>query len=279
MLQQVSAYTFSDEITVWIGPSRIWPVKHKDSYLDDASLVVLGGAPTPTRTDTPTPTVAPTPAATPVGYTPPACDGWRAQWQADLGGCTATWRVDAGGGRVEPLPAGVSLQNGTGDTGAFPLSWVDGHFSPWGDVTLSFEMRFPTGTGSAPACRRLAAVRGRPRPGGCRPTPIFMTSWRFTISAGRGTPGFTASLSGAESDGIAGIPPAHRDTEAARLTYTLSIDGQEVGTAVYWRPYSLIVGSSAVWESRGRLERVAVRNARWSVCQAMHLPLMVRGSP
>ncbi|NLD41945.1 MAG: hypothetical protein GX657_00475 [Chloroflexi bacterium] len=285
VLQQVSAYTLSDEITVWIGAKQDWPVKHNDSYWDDASLVVLGGAPTPTRTDTPTPTVAPTPAATPVGYSPPACDGWRAQWQADLGGCTATWRVDAGGGRVEPLPAGISLLNGTADTGAFPLAWVDGHFSPWGDVTLSFEMRFPSVTGYGTG----VSVGSRPFVGdrdleGLPPNPYLHDVLEVHhFSGSEGTPGFTASLLGRRVwTGIAGDSSWHTVTLKLRgLTYTLSIDGQEVGTAVsYWRPYSLIVGSSAVVGIPGRWSEVAVRNARLELCaKAMHLPLMVRGSP
>ncbi len=129
VLQQVSAYTLSDEITVWIGAKQDWPVKHNDSYWDDASLVVLGGAPTPTRTDTPTPTVAPTPAATPVGYTPrPVTAGTPSG--------RLTWAA-------APRPGGLTPVAGASNParrrlvaerhcrhGRLPLSWVDGHFSP-----------------------------------------------------------------------------------------------------------------------------------------------------
>ncbi len=151
-------------------------------------------------------------------------------------------------------------------------------------MTLSFEVRFPSVTGYGTG----VSVGSRPFVGdrdleGLPPNPYLHDVLEVHhFSGSEGTPGFTASLLGRRVwTGIAGDSSWHKVTlELRGLTYTLSIDGQEVGTAVsYWRPYSLIVGSPAVVETPGRWSEVAVRNARLELCaKAMQLPLVVRRS-
>ena len=42
---ELEAYTSSGEISVWTRGSQVWPVKHNDSYWDDAQLEVLARSP------------------------------------------------------------------------------------------------------------------------------------------------------------------------------------------------------------------------------------------
>jgi hypothetical protein len=76
----LDAYTASGKLSVWIRGTQTRPVKHNDSYWDDAELVVLGSPPAPTATPTATSTYAPTPAATPTGHTPSECESWQTLW-------------------------------------------------------------------------------------------------------------------------------------------------------------------------------------------------------
>ena len=61
----VEAVAQSDTVTVFMKSAPKYPVKHNDTYWDDAALIVMGDAPPPPATPTPNPEIVPTdPAAT-----------------------------------------------------------------------------------------------------------------------------------------------------------------------------------------------------------------------
>ena len=146
---QVSAYTESTEITVWARAGQDWPVKHNDSYWDDAALVVTGAPPTPTPTDTPTRTPMPTPEPTPTWYVPPSCWNWTPTWRIDGSrGTDARWGIDQGGGVATPLGDVLTLRNPEhGGTNVFPLAWAKAPWPMRGDLSLSFRLAFSNVTG------------------------------------------------------------------------------------------------------------------------------------
>lgn len=275
---QVSAYTESTEITVWARAGQDWPVKHNDSYWDDAALVVIEAAPTPTPTDTPTPTPAPTPAATPDGYVPPSCWNWTPIWRAGSGG--ATWGVDEGRGVASVEGGVVSLRNGDQDANAFPLVWVEGPWPTRGDVRLSFRFAFPEVTAAGVSIGVGSwTYEGRRQFLDDPEDPRLHDILEIHHNAGD----FRVDLFGRRVwTGAPGDAGWHDLTlEVRDQTHVLVIDGAEVGRVVsHWRPQSLYAGGTRVRLDPWNWTEVSVAHAQLAYRdEALRLPLIRRVAP
>ena len=142
----IEAYTESGIVSVWTRGAPIYPVKHNDSYWDDAELVVLGIEPDPTPTMTPTRTPRPTPEPTPEGHTPTPCDYWAVTWSAELVEPLADWGMDAGSGHIRLDQHGLHLVNGSSAGESFPLIWLSRPLPTERRSRLTFRFAFDTFT-------------------------------------------------------------------------------------------------------------------------------------
>ncbi len=291
VLQEISVQAKSDTVSVWVRGTQNFPVKHNDSYWDDASLEIIGGAPTPTPTDTPTLTPPPTPAATPTGYAPPPARVWSRVWQATADGSRgARWRVDPGAATYEQYPDGLFLRNvreGTPpapiNVGAFGLAWVQGHWPTSGDLRLSFRFRFQNVTaygtgiqvGSWPYWeqRVVLGVTDMPHMGEV-----------LEIEHSNPASGFRILLLGKEVwRGTAGDDSEYNvELTLHGVSYTLRLYNETLTktfTAVsYLRPRSLVMGNPAVLSADyGAWTEVGIAGVQLATRDPLVLPLVRRG--
>jgi len=303
---ELDAYTRSGDISVWTKGSQVWPVKHNDSYWDDARLVVLPSAPAPTPTNTPTRTPQPTPEATPEGYEPPPCSlSWSELWHADFEQPTLTgWGVDPAKGAVAVQDGALQLRNGSQVWEAFPLAWLERSFPTRGDLRFSFRFRYSDhtaygssiGIGSEPyhGERVLAGAS----------SPVWRV-WGLALEdvlgaqapqETLGTGPLAGALSTLGTENILSI--SHRSTapgegdfsiklmgntvwsgtpgdsgwhsvqlELREHTYIVQVDDQEVGRAVsYWRPQSFFAGNPVILWIKGFWTEVALDDVTLSSC-------------
>jgi len=285
VLQEVSAQARSSTVSVWVRGTQNFPVKHNDSYWDDASLVVIGGSPTPTPTDTPAPTAPPTPAATPTGYAPPAARVWSRLWQVTADGTGgARWVIDPGAATYTQGPDSLLLHNEVPppptpvpDVGAFGLAWVQGHWPSSGDLRLSFRLRFQNVTaygtgiqvGSWPYWeqRVVLGVTDMPHMGDVLRIEHSWAGYRALLLGNevwRGTPGDTSE---------------HRVELTVRgISYTLRIDEQEFTAVSYLRPRSLVIGNPTVLASDyGTWTEVGISQVVLATRDPLVLPLIRQG--
>ncbi|NLG51903.1 MAG: hypothetical protein GX552_17495 [Chloroflexi bacterium] len=274
----LDAYTESGQVSVWTRGAPVWPVKHNDSYWDDASLIVLSSQPQPTPTDTPTSTPYPTPEPTPDGYEPPACDEWRTVWADAFDQPALTsWGQDPAAGRVAVESGAMWLRNGASAYKAFPLAWSE-HLWPGGDLRLSFRFAYDnlTGYGSTIGVGSQSydgerSLAGSPDPYGIedilsihhRESSFYIRLLGKTVWTG--TPGDESWHS--------------VQLELRESTYILTVDGTEVGRGVsYWRPRSLYVGNPVITWIWGKWSEVALDDVQLEQCGGshLHLPLVMR---
>lgn len=275
----LDAYTESGEVSVWIRGTQRRPVKHNDSYWDDAELTVLSAPPAPTATPTATPTNAPTPAATPTGYVPGECGSWNTLWLDDFdAGLVEGWDYDPARGTVAIESGALWLRNGAGAAEAFPIAWVDRDWPLIADIKLSFRFAFATptaygstiGVGSAPYDGERSLAND--------PAPYGIEN---IMSIHHRTTSFAVKLLGQTVwTGIPGDTNWHAvQLERRETTFILSIDGVERGRAVsYWRPRSLYLGNPVIVWDTGRWSEVGIDDVRLEQCEVrmMRLPLIER---
>jgi hypothetical protein len=306
---EMDAYTESGEISVWTKGSQIWPVKHNDSYWDDARLVVLPAPPEPTPTETPTRTPQITPEATPDGYQPPLCSlSWSRLWedafeQSSLVG----WGRDPAKGTIAAEDGALRLRNGARVWEAFPVAWLERIWPTKGDLRFSFRFAYSNhtgygstiGIGSEPyhGERMLAGAPSR-----------VGKMWGLTLLDMLGGRALTTAPSTAETENILSV--SHRSTapnvgefrinlmgttvwtgtpgdsswhsvqlELRENTYILHVDGAEVGRAVsYWRPQSFFVGNPVIVWIQSFWTEVALDDVTLEqCCSRTLLPILLRG--
>jgi len=278
---EVSAYTRSDVITVWTRGTQNWPVKHNDSYWDDARLVVLSGAPTATPLSTLTPTAAPTPQSTPIPDPAGSWRKWAQFWRVTGTDGVATWEYDAARGTVDVTSDTLWLRNGV-DSGAFPLAWVDATWPSSGDLRLSLRFAFDEVTGYGTGIGVGSRTYDGERVLQAMPdNPHIKDILHVHHYAGGGDdPPYRVDLLGRTVwTGSAGDTRWHTlALELRGMTYILSIDGQEVGRAVsYWRPCSMFVGSPLAIGTPGRWSEVGVADVLLErTFDDLPLPLVIR---
>lgn len=280
---ETAARAEGDRVSVWLRSAQRWPVKHNDSYWDDAELVALSAAPTATPTPIPTPTPYPTPQPTPSGYQPPACWRWQTLWLEPFDQAAPSgWAWDAGEGRVAVDAGELYLANASAYQEAFPVAWSTGGWPATGDVriALRFAFRNPTGYGSTIGVgshpyageRTLAAAPG---PYGVEDI-LRVHHWMSSPGVGE----YRIDLLGrAAWWGAPGDASWHRLTlELRRTTYVLSVDGMEVARAEsYWRPRSLFAGNPVIVWNKGRWTEVALDEVRIEECRGVTCaPLILR---
>jgi hypothetical protein len=283
---EVAAYTESGHVSVWTKGAPVWPVKHNDSYWDDAQLEVLAGSPTATPTPTATRTPYPTIPPTPTGHVPSACRHWGCLWCPDFaGGQTEGWGEDAGRGHIGVTNGALWLTNGASAADAFPLAWWTRAWPELGDVKLSFTFAFTNataygttiGVGSAPyAGQRVLA-------GGEALTDIedILSIHHRMSSPGLGD--FHINLLGEPVwTGVPGDTSWHSvQLELREQTFILMVDNVERGRrASSWRPHSLYLGNPIILPIAGMWTEVSLDNLRIEICagKAVLLPLILRGS-
>ena len=268
---ETAARASADRVSVWARSAQRLPVEHNDSYWDDAELIVLASAPTPTTTPLPTATPYPTPA--PDAPTPMApCSPWRT-WHEDTfdGPSLDDWGSDPADGAVQVTDGTLSLTVGSAPGEAFALAWTRFPWPSEGAVRLSlrFAYRAPTsygttlGLGSQPydGERYLAEA---PEPWGIE--DILHVHQRYS---GPGTGEFGIDLLGVRAwTGAPGDTSWHSLSLTLRDTvYSLEVDGAPVGRGVsYWRPQSLYVGNPVILWTRGYWTEVAVDDVRVETC-------------
>jgi hypothetical protein len=280
---EIEGYTASGRISVWTRGAPLYPVKHNDSYWDDARLVVLPAPPDPTPT-LPTATPYPTPAATPPGGEPPPCSLWRPAWSASFAADLADWHWDAGLGRVVPLGSQLLLTNRETPADAFALAWLAQPLPEVGDYQLSLRVAFPSataygttvGVGSHPYEGQRTLAGSPDRYGLEDILRIHQSTAHFRIDLlgqtyWHGQPGDST--------------PHHvtldvRETPYGPIAYTLTVDDVEVGRAVsYWRPQSLYAGNPVVMWHSGYWTEVRLDEVSLSSCinySHAYLPLALR---
>ena len=275
---EVTAHITAEHISVWTRASQRHPVEHNDSYWDDASLVVLDGPPEPTPSPTVTGTPAPTPGPTPIGYSPRQCSLWEPLWIDDFASGTTGWEWEPAKG-VDLNDDTLWLLNTQSRAEAFPVAWLT---RPWpaGDMRLSFRFAFDThsaygttvGVGSTPysGARSLA---GAPNPYGIE--DILRIHHRTGPE-----PRFHLDLLGGQVwSGTPGDSGWHAlSLELSELTYTVCVDGDEVGSATsYWRPSSLYLGNPVIVWQKGTWTQVAIDDVRLETCaNARWVPIVVQ---
>ena len=281
---EIEGYTASGQISVWTQGAPLYPVKHNDSYWDDARLVVLPGTPDPTPTPSPTATPYPTPAATPPGGEPPPCSIWRPAWSASFAADLADWHWDAGLGRVVPLGSQLLLTNRETPADAFALAWLAQPLPAAGDYQLSLRVAFPSataygttvGVGSHPYDGQRTLAGSHDRYGLENILRIHQSTAHFRIDLLGQT-----YWHGQPRDST----PHHvtldvRETPYGPIAYTLAVDGVEVGRAVsYWRPQSLYAGNPVVMWHSGYWTEVRLDEVSLLSCinySHAYLPLALR---
>lgn len=275
---QTDAHTASGQISVWTQGKQRWPVKHNDSYWDDAELVVLDVPPEPTATISPSPTPYPTPEPTPDGHEPDPCWKWRTAWldafdDQQLDG----WGRDPAEGSVDATGGALKLANGPSPSGSFPLAWLERPWPQGSDLRLSFRFAFDavTGYGTTIGIGSQSYDGQRHLGGWLAPEGIedILRVYQHTGEFGVDLLGQTLWT---------GTP---RDTtwhtlqlELREETYILSVDETEVGRGVsYWRPFSLYLGNPIIIWDLGMWTEVAIDDLRLEVCdEALALPLVMR---
>jgi len=274
----MDAYTESGQVTVWTRGAPVWPVKHNDSYWDDASLIVLNSQPQPTPTDRPTSTPYPTPEPTPEGYEPPACEEWHTIWNDSFDQpALTTWGQDPANGSVAVENGAMWLRNGASAYEAFPLAWSEHQWPGGGDVRLSFRFAYDnlTGYGST------IGVGSQPYEGerslAASPDPYGIED---ILSIHHNTGSFGMRLLGNPVwTGTPGDESWHTvQLELRESTYILTVDGVEVGRGVsYWRPRSLYVGNPVIMWIWGKWSEIAVDDVQLEQCagNSLHLPLVL----
>lgn len=280
---QVEAYTASGRVSVWTRGAPYWPVKHNDSYWDDAALEVLASPPEPTSTATATPTPYPTPQPTPTGYLPSPCWRWSLTAAEDFSsGLTLPWGQDSAAGSIAVRDGALWLQNGAAPYEAFPLVWSAWEWPQEGDLRLSFRFAFAAhtaygttvGVGSAPydGYRTLA---GSPDPYGIE--DILSIHQR---KGGDEIGEFRISLLGwVVWTGTPGDEAWHAvQLELRGQTYILSVDGAEVGRVVsFWRPQSLFLGNPVIVWTPGLWTELCLDDLVLETCRGtLLLPLILR---
>ncbi len=262
---EVAAFTSSGNISVWTRGAPMWPVKHNDSYWDDAALTLLDGPPPPTAAPTPSPTAYRTPEPTPVGYEPHEPWHWLAVWISRLHqDSMAGWSCDQAQGAVGIEDAALWLRN-AGETSSFPLAWANIAWPEEEDVRVSFRFAFDqhagfgttigVGSDSYSGERVLMGEDDLPQI-----ENILSISHSLTPPE---QPGFVIRLLG-NSDpvwvGTTGDSAWHvAQLELRGTTYVLFVDGREVGRGVsYWRPQSLYVGNPVVLPWAGGWTEVGI---------------------
>lgn len=278
----VDAHAITDTITVWTRGTQTWPVKHNDSYWDEAELVLLETPPEPTATPGPTHTPYPTPGITPGGYEPPECPHWQMAWSDDFAALTEDWGMDAAEGSVAIESGALWARNGSGSADAFPITWSEHAWPAEGDVRLSFRFAFENHTaygstiGVGSECydgdRTLAPFD----PYGIEDI-VRIHHQVISPSAGE----YSVSLLGQPVwEGVLGDTAWHTlELELRQSTYTLSMDGIERGSAVsHWRPQSLYFGNPVIVWQQGRWTEVGIDDVVFERCSDaywMSLPLVV----
>lgn len=304
---EVAAYTESGHVSVWTRGAPVWPVKHNDSYWDDAELVVLGGTPTPTPTPTLTPTSCPIPQPTPTDYAPPPCtQGWHPIWDQNFNdGQALRWGLDAALGSVSAADGALWLRSGTELSRAAPLAWYAGTWPADGDMRLSFSFAFANLTGygtgltlgSRPydgertlmgssaafsagkfgierldqaAIGRLAWMELLAMPGMGDILNVHHNAVEFSIKLLDQT-----AWTGAAND----VAWHTLQLELRESTYILYVDGTERARAVSClRPQSLVLGNPVVVTDPGGWTEVGLDELRIEQCggQQLFLPLLLR---
>lgn len=257
---QVSAYTATGDVTVWTRGTQVWPVKHNDSYWDDASLVVLSASPTATPVDTPTPAPMPTPKETPAAVPAGSWPKWGQVWRLSSTNVAATWGVDPARGAVALEGDALWLRN-VEDSGAFALAWVQGFWPAEGDVRLSFRFKHENltgyGTGIGVGSRLYEGAREMQ---GTPPNPYLNDILHVHRYAG-GADAFAIRLLGRTVwTGDPADTAWHTVTlEVRGTTYIVLLDGREVGRGVsFYRPRSLYVGNPVAIGTPGRWTEVGI---------------------
>jgi hypothetical protein len=285
---EIEGYTASGRISVWTRGAPLYPVKHNDSYWDDAALVVLPGPPDPTPTPLPPATPYPTPAATPPGGEPAPCDLWQPSWSASFAADMADWHWDAGLGRVMPLGSHLLLANGDAPADAFALVWLARSLPAAGDYRLALRVAFPSvtgygttvGVGSRPYEGQRTLAGSPDREGLEDILRIHHSTAQFRIDLLGQTYWQGQPMDSTPHDIALDI----RKTPYGPNAYTLSVNGAEVGRGVsYWRPQSLYAGNPVVvWHSgywtEIRLDEVSLLTCVDGLVESpgVYLPLVLR---
>jgi len=279
----VDVYAITDTVTVWTRGTQTWPVKHNDSYWDEAALVVLESPPEPTATPGPTATPYPTPGITPGGYEPPLCPHWQTVWADDLSELSEGWGSDAAAGSVGIEQGALWTRNGASAAESFPIAWSEQDWSAPEDLRLSFRFAFenPTaygstiGVGSRPydGARTLA---GSPAPYGIED---IVRIHHQLVSPGVGE--YSVSLLGERVwQGTLGDASWHTlELELRQSTYVLRVDEVGRGQATsHWRPQSLYVGNPVIVWQQGRWTEAGIDDVVLERCSDSYwlaLPLVV----
>ncbi len=304
---EVAAYTESGHVSVWTRGAPVWPVKHNDSYWDDAELVVLGGTPTPTPTPTSTQTPCPVPQATPTGYAPPACGaGWHPIVSQNFDdGQAPMWSQDAALGSVGVVSETLWLRNGPNPARTAPLAWLTRPWPADRDLRVSFSFAFPSLTGygtgvmlgsqpfdgerwligSSPALGEDELLDPRRDPARLDIAPMDWTAtderaWMALLRASslgdileihHNAVEFTIKLFGETIwTGAPGDVGWHTlQLELRESTYIVSVDGTERGRALSClRPQSLVLGNTVVVPDPGGWTEIRLDDLRIEQCGA-----------
>jgi hypothetical protein len=281
---ETTAYCSTGTLSVWTRGAQLYPVKHNDSYWDDATLVVLPAAPAPTPTATPTNTPLPTPQPTPTGYEPVICDDLRLWRQDDFSASLSGWGTDPATGSAGIVGGTLKLSNGPGANESFPLAWMKGVWPTVGDLRLSLRFAYSSFTGYGTSIgigsERYTGERnlaGDPGPYGVG--DIVDVNHRSTAP---GVGAFTVKLFGVTVwSGTPGDTAWHTlSLDLRGRTYILSVDGIERARAVsYARPRSLMFGSTVIVWDRSAWTEVALDDVTLYRCdKRIPLPLIVKSA-
>lgn len=314
---QIDAYTEADQVSVWTRGAPLWAVKHNDSYWDDGELIVLDKPPAPTPTPSPTSTPYPTPDPTPTGYEPAPCWQWDTVWKDDFTGAELVdWGQDPAEGSIDTKSGALWLRNGPSDHETFPLVWSEHPWPDRDDLRLSFRFAYENitaygstiGVGSAPydgerILDDAGGGAGLEKIRRILDDPVLLDDPEETESLEE----ILQLLEGLEKlestedilrihhregeysvqllgrtvwQGTPGDQEWHHlALELAGTTYTVSVDGEEVGQGVsYWRPHSLYLGNPVIVWNEGRWSEVAIDDVHLQLCEArtLCLPLIMR---
>jgi len=280
----VTAQAIGHTVTVFTRGAPVWPVKHNDSYWDDACLVV-SGTPTPSPTSTTTPSPTPTCTPTPQGMPVPTCETWGIYWEdifddADLPG----WEVNLAGGSATITNSALRLEAKPGYTNRFPLLWRNDAFPPVDELDLRIRFRHTgltaygtsIGVGSVPYDGHRY-WQCDPSPSGVRDILYIHHSQSefFIRPLGRNDLKWMGSLSDE------GWHEVH--LRLVGSTYTLAVDGTEIASITSpLRPVSLYLGNPVVVENWGEWSAMGIDDLRVSRCASWHrswmrFPLIFKG--
>lgn len=264
---EVAAHTVSGSISVWTRATQHDPVKHNDSYWDDAELVVLDEPPTPTPTPTATRTPAPTPQPTPDGYEPPTCASWHTAFEDGFEGSSLDgWDRDPADGSVSIQGGALRLANGTAVGEHFPVVWLLQPLPGTGDMRVSFRFAFTDATGygttigiGSQVYAGERSLAGSPDPPGIEDIlRVHHRDGEYSIEL----LGQTAWV------GTPGDETWHTvDLELREATFILSLDGVEQarGTSL-WRPQTLFAGNPVIVWDRSYWTEVSLDNVHVRRC-------------